>query len=334
MNSDVKTDRTWQEDLRQMIPGPGVLASLGCLAAAFCWSYWKVGSFSVLGRAWSQADYQHGPLVPLFSLFLLWIRRDMVIPFTGRGSWWGLVFLAIWAWMGLAAVYFNFGSLPEMSMIPFFAGLALFVGGWRVLRWAWPAIVFLAFMLPLPGDIQAGLSLQLQDIATRASVFIIQTLGISSIAIGHVICFTGDRKLEVAQACSGLRMMMMFFALCIGAAFLIKKPLWEKLVIIASAIPIAILGNVARIVVTAVCLEIARRWPSLMNSETIEQSIHDVAGWVIEMPCGMLLLWLELTLLSKLLIPPLAEKPLMLSTLAAEQAPSGNSRRDRQDRRD
>jgi exosortase len=297
--------------------------ALACLAVAFVWFNWS--SYGTFAGAWSQADYQHGPLVPVFSLFLLWWRRDMIIPFAGRGSWWGLAFLALWAWMRVAAVYFNFGSLPEMSILPFFAGLALFVGGWQAFRWAWPAIVFLVFMLPLPGDVQSLLSLQLQLLATRVSVFIIQTFGIPSVAIGTTILLN-DRPLGVEQACSGLRMMMMFFALCIGAAFLVKKPLWEKLFIIGSAIPIAILGNVARIVVTAVCLEMARHWPSLGDPANVEKTIHDIAGFAIEMPCGMLLLWIELTLLSKLLIPPASEQPLMLGTLLPGHVPSGGDR--------
>jgi exosortase len=332
MTNDPKRDRTWQEDLRQIIPSPGVLAALVCLLAAFCWFYRQ--SYGVFLHTWSLPDYQHGPLVPFFSLFLLWVRRDMLMPYTGRWSWWGLAFLALWAWMRLAAVYFNFGSLPEMSMLPFFAGVALFVGGWQVFRWAWPAIVFLVFMLPLPGDIQQVLSLQLQGIATRISVFVIQTFGIMSVAIGHVICMTDNRRLDVEQACSGLRMMTMFFALCIGAAFLVKKPLWEKLLIIASAAPIAILSNVARIVITAVCYEIARCWPSLMNSEKALAVIHDWAGYLIEMPCGMLLLWLELALLSKLLIPPLEERPLVMgSLLATGQAAPGLARGGRRENR-
>jgi exosortase len=310
-----------------MIPEQKVLVALVCLAVIFLWFY--RGSASVLMRVWSQPDYQHGPLVPLFSLFLLWIRRDMLVPFKGRWSWWGLAFLALWAWMRLVAVYFNLESLPEMSMLPFLAGLALFVGGWQVLHWAWPALLFLVFMLPLPGDVQGWLSQQLQGIATRMSVFIIQTLGIPSVAIGNVIRLT-DRPLEVARACSGLRMMTMFFALCIGASFVIKKPLWEKLLIVASAAPIAILSNVARIVVTAACCEIARHWPALINPERAMEVIHDWAGYLIEMPCGMLLLWLELTLLSKLLIPPLEERPLMMGTMLAGQASSGSAGRDRQ----
>jgi exosortase len=217
-----------------------------------------------------------------------------------------------------------------MSVLPFIAGAMLFAGGWRMLLWAWPAIVFLVFMLPLPGGIQGWLSLQLQGIATRISVYTIQTLGMPAMRQENVICLTGG-PLNVEQACSGLRMMMMFFALCIGAAFVVKKPLWEKLFIIGSAIPIAIVSNVARIVVTAVCFELARHWPSLMNAESASKVIHDWAGYLIEMPCGMLLLWLELTLLSKLLIPPLSEQPLMMGGLRAEKAPSSVERHARQE---
>ena len=148
------TDRTWQEDLRQLIPEPRVLAAVVRAGGCFVWFYWSSIDMLGVARWWTQDDYQHGFVVPFFALFLLWLRRDMIIPFAGRGSWWGLAFLALWAVMRWAAVYFNFGSLPEMSMLPFFAGLALFVGGWQALRWAWPAIVFLVFMLPLPGDIQ------------------------------------------------------------------------------------------------------------------------------------------------------------------------------------
>jgi exosortase len=329
MNTEPKRDRTWQEDLQQFIPGPQVLVVAAVLVGCFVWFYWS--SFDVFRRTWMEADYQHGPVVPLFSLFLLWYRREMIIPFAGRGSLWGLAFLALWAVMRWAAVYFNFGSLPEYSMLPFFAGLALFVGGWQALRWAWPAIIFLGFMVPMPGDVQGLISQQLQFVATRISVFIVQTLGIPAMAVGHWIQLTDDRRLNIEDACSGLRMMMMFVAICVGAAFLVRKPLWEKLFIVASAIPIAVLGNVMRIVVTAIGSEIVHRYFSTVNPEHVVETIHDLAGYVIEMPAGLLLLWIELTLLSKLLISPLPERPLMLGQLldggAAPAAVRQNPRR-------
>ena len=214
------------------------------------------------------------------------------------------------------------------------AGAALLVGGWQGFRWAWPAILFLVFMLPLPGAVQGMARLQMQTLATRLSVFIIQTLGIASMAQGHRIEIGGATEaLDVAQACSGLRMMMMFFAMCVGAAFVVKKPVWEKLFIIASAVPIAVLGNVTRLVVTADSYKIALQCPSLMNPEQVLHFVHTWAGFVIEMPVGMLLVWIELSLLSKLLISPLPERPLVMGELLEERAPTAirqNARRERQ----
>ena len=197
------------------------------LAVAFVWFYWS--SIHKLGRIWwTQEDYQHGFVVPIFAVVLLWLRREMILPFAGRGSWWGLAFLALWALMRWAAVYFNFEGLPEMSMVPFLAGVALFVGGWQGFRWAWPAVLFLVFMIPLPGAVQGMARLQMQTLATKLSVFVIQTLGIPAVPEGVVIQLT-DKPLRVAEACSGLRMLSLFFAACVGAAFIIRKPLWEKL---------------------------------------------------------------------------------------------------------
>jgi exosortase len=321
MSTEPKRDRTWQEDLQQFIPGPQVLLAAVVLAGCFLWFYWKAGSISVFQRTWKEPDYQHGPFVPLFSLFLLWYRRDVIIPFVGRGSLWGLPFLALWAIMRWAAVYFNFGSLPEYSILPFLAGLAIFVGGWQALRWAWPAIVFLIFMVPMPGDVQGLISQQLQFLATRLSVFVVQTMGIPAMAVGHWIQLTDGRQLNVEEACSGLRMMMMFVAMCVGVALVVRRPLWEKLLIVASAIPIAVIGNVMRIVVTAVGSEMVHRYSTTMKPEVVVDTIHTWAGYLIEMPAGMLLLWLELTLLSKLLISPLPERPLVLGQFTDGQIP-------------
>jgi exosortase len=323
MNTESKKERTWQEDLQQFAPGPQVLVAAVVLAICFFGFYWKVGSLDVFRRTWLEDDYQHGPFVPLFSLFLLWYRREMIIPFAGRGSLWGVPFLALWAVMRWAAVYFNFGSLPEYSMLPFLAGLALFVGGWQALHWAWPSVFFLIFMVRMPGDIQSFLSLPLQGIAARVSAFAIQTLGIPSMAQGHKIDISGaPEPLDIAQACSGLRMMMMFFAMCIGAAFLARKPVWERLFIVVTAVPIAVLANVMRIVVTAVCYKIALDHPSLADPAKVLHFVHDWAGYLIEMPAGLLLLWIELTLLSKLLMAPLPERPLVMGEMLDGRAPA------------
>jgi exosortase len=280
-------------------------------------------------HTWStQEDYQHGFFVPVFAIVLLWLRREMFVPFAGKGSLWGLAVLLLWAVIRWAAVYFNYESLPELSMIPFFAGVALFVGGWQAFRWAWPSLFFLCFMLPLPGGVQGWASQQLQGVAARISGFVIQTLGFSAVVTGHTINLSGWKDpLDVARACSGLRMLMLFFALCIGAAFVVKKPLWEKLLMVASAAPIAVASNVVRIVLTAVLCDFSRRWPSLIDQEKAMEVIHNWVGYLVMMPFGLLLLWLEMFLLGKLLIEPLPDRPLAAGRLAAEKAVEGGVHR-------
>lgn len=316
-NASVMSVRSFGEELRQFLPGPKVLTAWVALAVVFVWFHWT--SLERLVHVWwTQEDYQHGFVVPLFALVLLWLRRDMIRPFTDQGSYWGLAFFALWAVMRWTAIYFNYGSLPEMSLIPFFAGLALFVGGWQGLRWSWPAILFLFFMIPLPGAVQNLASQQLQALATKMSVFTIQTFGIPAYAQGNVIQLS-ERPLEVARACSGLRMMTLFFAICIGAAFVVRKPLWERLVMIFSAPPIAVISNVARIVATAALCEIARHWPNLISAEAADKFMHDTAG-LLMMPFGLLLLWFEMFLISKLLLAPPAARPLVVGELAGQKA--------------
>ena len=121
-------------------------------------------------------------------------------------------------------------------------------------------------------------------------------------------------------------MLSLFFAACVGAAFIIRKPLWEKLLIIASAVPIAIASNVARIVLTAVLCEIGRQWPSVIAPDRAEKLVHDTAGLLMPI-VGLLLLWVELALLSKLLIAPLPERPLVVGRLAAEGTTGTGGRR-------
>lgn len=293
------TENTFREELERLLPAPRARWAWLVLGGVFVWFYWPCLRY--LLRTWqTQEDYHFCFLVPFFALFLLWLRRDMIPQGAGRGHFWGLPLFALWAAMQWAAVYLHSydNTVPGLLMLPFLAGVALFVGGWQGLRWAWPAILFLVFMQILPRVVQDFSRERLQVTATRISVYAIQTLGIPAIAEGNVIQLT-DRSLSVAEACSGLRMMMLFFAICVGAAFVVQRTWWEKLIMVASAAPIAVLANASRIVVTAILLEIAGWWPSVVDIELAEEVIHGGAGYLM-MPVGLLLLLTEMWLLSSL----------------------------------
>jgi exosortase/archaeosortase family protein len=106
-------------------------------------------------------------------------------------------------------------------------------------------------------------------------------------------------------------MLMLFFALCVGGAFIMKKnPWWERLLIVGSAIPIAVVANITRLTLIAVFSEIVSKWPTyLLSTEqaakwpgnVTETWAHDLPG-LLMMPVGMILLWIEWMLFSKLFI--------------------------------
>ena len=111
-------------------------------------------------------------------------------------------------------------------------------------------------------------------------------------------------------------MMMLFFAMCVGAAFVVRKPLWEKLAVIASAAPIAVVSNVARIVLVALLCQFCPSCPgwliTLFNVKQPQQAYDKLVGVFLMMPIGLLLLWAVMTLLSKLWLEALPERPLMI----------------------
>jgi exosortase len=256
--------------------------------------------------------------VPVFALVLLWLRRDRLANSVMTPTWWGAAVLAGGIALRLLGTYFNFLWFDEISLIPCLAGVLLLSGGWTALTWAWPALLFLVFMIPLPYRIGVAMAAPLRHLATLVCTFLLQTLGLPALSEGNVILLN-DTRLDVAEACSGLRMLVIFFALSTAVALLIRRPLWERLVIVASAIPIALVANVSRITATGVLYE-------TVGGEAARAVYHDLAGWLM-MPIGLGLLWAELKLLSALLVMPEDSRPRLvrLTPAPARRAAAGVS---------
>lgn len=293
--------RSGESTVLQKWLSPLVLAAVAGLVTVA--TYWSAGTYLVLSWWHQFDDYGHAFLVPVFSGYLLWKRREMVTPWPDRGTLWCLPFLVLWAAIRWGAAYFNY-AIDHYSLIPFLVGVVLFLGGWRALHWAWSAILFLIFMFPLPGALAGGLGQELQAIGARTSVFVIQTLGIAAVSQGNII-IVQDTAVNVAEACSGLKMLVFFFTVCVGAAIVLDSPWWERVVIVLSAPPIAILANVARITVTALLLH-------LKLGELADKFFHDMSGLVVTMPVALIVLWAEISLLRRIFIETDTERPLSL----------------------
>lgn len=276
-----------------------VWAIVSALVVAVLWTYWP--ALGMMSQKWSAAQYSHGWLVPFFSLFLLWQRRHYLSEVEWKPNWWGLAFIAVAVALRLADGFYYVRWFDTLSLLPSLAGLCLLLGGWRTLRWAWPAIAFLFFMLPLPYSIETAWAYRLRLIATVTSTFALQTLGFPAISEGTNI-YIGDLTLEIAPACSGMGMLLIFFALSTAIVVVIKRPWIDKLLVLLSAVPIAILANIVRITTTALLFELADYFENAWLRQKAHSLFHDGAGYLM-MLVALVLLLVELWILDRLFIP-------------------------------
>jgi exosortase len=268
------------------------------LFAVLGWMYWP--TFRELFETWtSHPEYSHGLLVPFFAGYLL-LRRQ---PLAASRAWpvVGFSTLAFAICLRLAGSATSFLPLEGFSFVLCLAAIAALFGGRSALVRYWPPIVFLLFMIPLPYEASRMLGAELQKVATIASTFLLQCFGQPAIAEGNRILIEGV-TLNVVEACSGLRMLVTFFAFSVAAVFVMDRHWIVKGLVLASAVPIALLTNVLRIVATG----LAHVWLAESASRaSVLDFIHDFNGWMM-MPIGLVFLLLELWLFKHLLIERVA----------------------------
>ncbi len=273
------------------------------LAVGLLWAYWPALT-DVAERWWTDPKYSHGYFVPLFAAWLLW-RRWRRAEFTPNGKpapgvLWGLPLLSAGIALHMAGSFFYFDSVSEVSILISLFGLCVCLGGWPLARLAAPSIGFLAFMLPLPYQVEVGLAHPLQSLATTASTYLLQMFGLTAVATGNVIEMNRG-SLNVEEACSGLGMLVTFFALMTAVAIVLKRPLVDKLVLVASAVPVALIANIIRITATGILSE--------KGSRAVAATVYHEWAGLFMVPLALLLTWVELKILSHLLVEPPPEAP-------------------------
>lgn len=267
--------------------GLPVLLALWAAAAALLFA----PGLAALAEAWATPEYSHGPLIPLISAWLL-ARGLQAAPAPGPagagGAGPGLAALAVALALAALAHAVGIGDLAAYGLIAAaFAALLLTVG-WRSGLPHWAAIAHLAFMLPLPQVLWWKLSLALQGVSAELGVALMRLAGVPVWLDGHVIDL-GVWRLEVAEACSGLRYLFPILSFAVIVAVLFRGPAWAKGVLVAAAVPIAVALNAGR--VGAIGVLVDRRGLSVA-----EGALHALQGWVVFGGCLTLLLGLAAAL--------------------------------------
>ncbi len=242
-------------------------------------------------NSWGREEYSYAYFLPLIAGYFIWSKKHLLRRMAFNGSWFGLVIMAA------GVMFYVFGELSslytivEYGYIITLAGMAIAITSTQGARVMWPAFVLLLFMVPLPNYLQQMLSAKLQLLSSEIGVAVIRLFGISVYLEGNVIDL-GSMKLQVVEACNGLRYLFPLMALGYIAAYLYREKLWKKIVIFLSTIPITVLMNSVRIGLIGVTVE-------YFGSEAALGVLHDFEGWVVFMISSAVLI-VEMWLLLKI----------------------------------
>lgn len=238
----------------------------------------------------TREEYSHGYLIPFVVAFLIWQKKEILQQTRFEGSWTGLgtvvAGLLLFAVGELSTLY----VIVQYSFLVVLIGLVLSFMGWQAFREIQVPLLMLVLMIPLPNFLLQSLSNELQLISSQLGVWVIKLFGISVLLEGNVIDL-GEYKLQVVEACNGLRYLFPLMTFGIITAYFYKAEMWKRVVIVFSTIPITVFMNSFRIGVIGVTVEF---WGKSMA----EGFLHDFEGWVVFMACTGVL-FLEMWLLTK-----------------------------------
>lgn len=229
-------------------------------------------------------EYSHSYLIPLISAFLLWQRKDRLEGLRAKPSWSAVAVVLL----GLVTVFVGevatLYAIAQYGFLLVVVGLALATVGWEGVRLLWAPLLILFFMVPLPVFLFNHLSAQLQLISSEWGTAMIRALGIPVHLEGNVIDL-GAMKLQVVEACNGLRYLFPLITVGFIVAYFFQAPLWKRALVFLSAVPITIFMNSLRIAVTGVLVE-------NYGTQHAEGFLHDFEGWVIFMAAFAMMLGL------------------------------------------
>jgi exosortase len=271
------------------------IAVMAALFAAMNW--WQFGPLVDIWR--TDPNWTHGFIIPLFSLYLIYSRWGEIMSAERRVCLLGLPIMLGGIVLTLLG-YYPIGTLwiSQLSMIVVIFGLVLYLVGPSVMRLAWLPILYLSLAMPIPEMLYNSIALPLQNLAAASSTILLQVFGVQINATASRLDVTSlagqEHTLTVAEACSGIRSLIAYVALGVAWAYLEYRPIWQRVVLVASAIPIAILLNVVRVTVTCLMYVIDR-------PEWGQDFMHEFMGMIMLAP-ALLLMWLLGRLLQNLFV--------------------------------
>jgi exosortase len=218
-------------------------------------------------------DFSHGFLVPIFAGYLVWNKRKELEETKIAPSWSGVGVIVLGLVVLILGVYGAELFLSRVSLVILLAGLVLCFGGWELLKELRFVLLVLLLAIPIPAIIFNQITIPLQTLASKLGSMLLPIFGVPVLREGNVIELPA-MKLEVAEACSGIRSLMSLFTLSVFYGYFLEKTLLRRTILALASIPIAIAANGLRILGTGLCVQY---W----DPDKALGFFHEFSGWVM-----------------------------------------------------
>jgi exosortase len=247
-------------------------APFAIIAVLLCLLYYRV-AIKLVYDWYTIPDYSHGFLVPLFAAFLIWDKRKVLSAIPIRQTWSGILLVVFSIGVLILGVYGVDLFTARMSFVLLLTGLIWTFFGWAMVKALQFPLLVLVLAIPFPAIVFNQITFPLQLLASKIASDILPVLGVPTLHEGNVIELP-IMKLEVAEACSGIRSLMSLFTLAVFYGYFLEKTTKRRVILALASIPIAVAANVVRIVGTGLCVQY---W----DPDKALGFFHEFSGWVM-----------------------------------------------------
>lgn len=244
------------------------------LVASFVLAFFPVWKRLVL-TWYNSGEYSHGFFIVPLCCYFIWRKKEVLAEIPVQPSLWGLVIIFVSLLIYLFAHFARILTLSSLSVVLLIAGIPIYFYGFLMFRHVLFPVFLLLFMIPIPAQIYSSLTVPLQLFASKVTVGILSLWNIPIFREGNVIHLPGQ-TLQIVDACSGLRSMITLLLLGAVLGYLTMQSYILRTVLFFSAIPIAILVNIIRVLLLIVAYY-------YFNYDLTTGTIHVVFGLIIFM---------------------------------------------------
>lgn len=260
---------------------------LGAWVVVFSLAFWP--TFVWMAERFDAQDsfYSHGWLIPLASAWLIWRERSRLNRPAWQGSYHGLFVLLPALLLHGVATGLHLGVVSGFALLAALVGLVWMVWGMKAVRQLRFPLAFLIFMIPLPGVLLIAASFNMKLLAANLATQLMQLIGIQAVQAGSTIQLPGV-SVVVDDTCSGLRSLISLLALAVFWTRLLPPSSagWKKGMLVAAAVPVALIANIIRIVLLSLIALI-------YGTAAAESFLHYGSGIVLFMAAAAVLAWLS-----------------------------------------